>query len=108
MIGHFRLLVGFILVWAVVVGAVISVIVWAASGLPFLPVFGIATGVLVVWSVATSAKNIRGFLRSRPNGGGGSWPEARGTREPRHPRGPTPASSSAADPGESTGPSTIL
>jgi hypothetical protein len=93
------------LVWAGVVGAAISGIIWAVSSLPFWPVFGVVTVVLLGWSFANSARNIR---RSWSGGrGDGGWLDASGMREPRRPRGPSP-SSAAADPGESTGPSTIL
>jgi len=107
MTWHWQLMVGFILLWSLAVGGLISGIVWAISSLPFLPVFGGITALLVLWSAATSVRNVRRFPR-RPGGTGGAWPDARGTREPRQPRGPTPASSSSADPGESTGPSTVL
>jgi hypothetical protein len=102
------ILVAFILVWSGVIGAVIAAIIWAVSRLPFLPVFGAVTALLIIWSATTSARNFRRFLRSLPSGPGGSWPDARGTREPRRPVGPSSASSTAADPNESTGPSSVL
>lgn len=101
-------LLAFIVGWSLAVGAVVSAIVWALSGLPFLPVFGAVTALLIVWCVTNSARKIRRFLRSHPHGTGGSWPDARGTRQPRRPVGPSSTSSTAADPNESTGPSSVL
>jgi hypothetical protein len=40
MTWHWQLMVGFILLWSLAVGGLISGIVWAISSLPFLPVFG--------------------------------------------------------------------
>jgi hypothetical protein len=103
------ILVAFILAWSVVVGGVIAAVVWAVSGVPFWPVFGGVTALLIVWCVTNSARKIRRFLRSHPHGRGGSWPDARGTRKPRRPvGGPSSTSSTAADPNESTGPSSVL
>jgi hypothetical protein len=101
------IMVAFILVWSGAVGGVTAAIVWSVSGLPFLPVFGGVTALLIVWCVTNSASKIRRFLRDHPRGWGGSWPDAQGAREPRTP-GPSPASSTAADPNESTGPSSVL
>jgi hypothetical protein len=103
------ILVVFVLTWSVVVGGLIAAVAWTVSSLPFLPVFSVATGVLLTWSVASSIRNLRRFLRDQPGGGSsGGWQDARGTREPRRPIGPRPASSTAADPEESTGPSTVF
>lgn len=102
------ILVAFILVWSGVVGGVIAAVVWAVSGLSFWLVFGGVTALLIVWCVTNSARKIRRFLRSHPHGTGGSWPDARGTRQPRRPVGPSSTSSTAADPNESTGPSSVL